>query len=51
MNLSGSPSRSVRAYVAWTLRHGLALWMVALGLAIPATVRTISLYVHLRSEI
>jgi predicted RND superfamily exporter protein len=51
MNLSGSPSRAVRAYVAWTLRHGLALWIVALGLAVPATARTVSLYVHLRSEI
>ena len=45
------PSPAVRAYVRWTLRHGRLLWLVALLLAIPATLRTVHLYVHLRSEI
>ena len=51
MKPAGGPSRGVRAYVNWTLRYGVALWVVALLVAIPATLRTISLYVHLRSEI
>jgi predicted RND superfamily exporter protein len=51
MNPPGTPSRAVRAYVEWSLRNGLVLWIVALALAIPATARTVHLYVHLRSEI
>jgi uncharacterized protein len=51
MNLSGSPTPTVRAYVRWTLRHGALLWIVALLLGVPATLRTVNLYVHLRSEI
>jgi predicted RND superfamily exporter protein len=35
----------------WTLRHGRLLWALAILLAIPAAVRTTSLYIHLRSEI
>jgi len=38
-------------FVRWTLRHGRALWAVALVLAIPASMRTAVLYRHLRSEI
>jgi len=49
--LRAAPSRTARAFVAWTLRHGRALWIVALVLAVPATLRTASLYAHLRSEI
>jgi len=45
------PSASVRAFVHWTLRHGRVLWMLALLLGVPATVRTANLYLHLRSEV
>ncbi len=45
------PSPWVRAYVSWTLRHGRVLWMLALLAGIPATYRTIDLYVHLRGEV
>jgi len=41
----------VRAFVLWTLRHGRWLWLIGLLAGVPATVRTIDLYVHLRSEI
>jgi hypothetical protein len=40
-----------RRYVAWTLRHGRALWILALLLAVPAAWRTASLYGNLRSEV
>jgi len=46
-----APTLRVRSYVAWTLRHGRALWVVALLLAVPATFRMVTLYAHLRSEI
>ena len=45
------PPRAVRAYVAFLLRHGALVWAVALLLAVPAAVRTVSLYAHLRSEL
>ena len=38
-------------YVRFIVRHGALLWGVALLLAIPATIRTVSLYVHLKSDI
>jgi predicted RND superfamily exporter protein len=41
----------VRAFVSWTLRHGPWLWLIALLAGVPATIRTVNLYVHLRSEI
>jgi len=47
----GGPGPRTRAFVAWTLRHGVALWAVALALAVPAAVRTASLYLHLRSDV
>jgi predicted RND superfamily exporter protein len=37
--------------VAWTIRHGWLLWLVAVLLGIPATSRTISLYRHLRGDV
>ena len=46
-----APSSAVRAFVHWTLRHGRLLWTVALLAAVPATFRTVSLYLHLRSEV
>jgi predicted RND superfamily exporter protein len=40
-----------RRFVAWTVRHGLVLWVAALLLAVPAAWRTAGLYAHLRSEL
>jgi predicted RND superfamily exporter protein len=37
--------------VAWTLRHGRALWLFAALLAVPAAWRTASLYQNLRSDV
>jgi predicted RND superfamily exporter protein len=52
MASSGStPSAAVRTFVQWTLRNGRLLWALAIVLAVPATVRTVSLYRHLRSEV
>jgi predicted RND superfamily exporter protein len=48
---TGAPSPAVRAFVLWTLRNGRLLWTLALLAAIPAAVRTVSLYLHLRSEV
>src|SRR5258708_34827885 len=48
---SRAPSPAVRAFVHWTLRHGRLLWTVALLAALPAAYRTITLYLHLRSEV
>ncbi len=47
----GAPSPAVRAFVLWTLRNGRLLWTLALLAAVPAAVRTASLYLHLRSEV
>ena len=41
----------MRAYVQWVLRHGRALWAIALVLGVLATVRTVQLYAHLRSDL
>lgn len=38
-------------YVAWVLRHGKIIWIIALLLAIPATARTAMLYAHLKSDV
>jgi predicted RND superfamily exporter protein len=46
-----SASPQVRAFVQWTLRHGRWLWLTALLAGVPATFRTVNLYVHLRSEV
>ncbi|WP_394847748.1 MMPL family transporter [Pendulispora brunnea] len=40
-----------RAAVAWTVRHGRMLWVIALLLAVPAVWRTANMYMHLRSEL
>ncbi len=42
---------TLERFVSWTLRHGRALWLVALLVAIPATIRTAGLYGHLRSDL
>jgi len=45
------PSARTRAFVAFTLRHARVLWLLALLAAIPALIRTVSVYRHLRSEL
>ena len=51
MSGAHEPGPGTRRYVAWALRWGWALWLVALVAAIPATWRTVWLYGHLRSEL
>jgi hypothetical protein len=51
MTRSNGPTTGTRAYVAWILRHGWLLWAVAILVAIPATIRTVSLYRHLKSDL
>ncbi|MEI9938227.1 MAG: MMPL family transporter [Pseudomonadota bacterium] len=45
------PSDRVRRYVAWAVRNGWWLWLVAGLLAIPAAVRTVQLYANLKSDV
>ncbi len=45
------PSPLTRRFVAWTLRRGRLLWVVALVIAVPATFRAASLYRNLRSDV
>ena len=51
MTRSEGPGPRTRAYVAWILRRGWLLWAIAVLIAIPATVRTVSLYAHLKSDL
>ena len=51
MDDGSRPSARARAFVAWTLKHGRALWIIALLLAVPATARTVMLYANLRTSI
>ncbi len=37
--------------VAWALRHGRLLGLLALLISVPATIRTAQLYLHLRSDL
>jgi uncharacterized protein len=46
-----APGPLTHRFVAWTLRHGRLLWALALLLAIPAALRTVSLYRNLRSDV
>ena len=46
-----APSDRVRRYVAWAVRNGWWLWLVAVLLAIPASVRTVQLYANLKSDV
>jgi hypothetical protein len=48
---SPAPGPLTRRFVAWTLRYGALLWVLALLVAIPASWRTATLYRHLRSDI
>ena len=52
--MSGSPigpSPAARAFVAWTLRWGRAVWIGVALLAAPALFRTAQLYAHLHTEL
>jgi hypothetical protein len=51
MTPASGPGALTRKYVAWTLRYGWVLWLVAVVLGVPATARTISLYGHLKSDL
>src|SRR5580698_7976342 len=51
MQGTSAPGPSTRAFVAWTLRHGRLLWCIAILFGAFATVRTVSLYRHLKSDI
>ncbi len=51
MSDPGAPGPRTRTFVDWTLRWGKWLWVGALVLALPATLRTAVLYTHLRSEL
>jgi predicted RND superfamily exporter protein len=46
-----TPGPRTRAFVDFTLRYGRWIWLAALLLAVPATWRTVQLYVHLKSEL
>ena len=48
---AAAPSDRVRRYVAWALQNGWWLWLVAVLVAIPASVRTVQLYAHLKSDV
>ena len=48
---TSGPGPGTRAFVDWTLRHGKLLWLLALALAVPSVLRTVSLYQHLKSDI
>jgi predicted RND superfamily exporter protein len=50
-SLNGGPGWRTRRFVRFTLVHGRRLWLVALLLALPATVALVRLYAHLTSEI
>jgi len=45
------PDDKSRKFVAWLLRHGRLLWILALLAAIPATWRTAVLYKNLHSDV
>jgi hypothetical protein len=51
MRRKAAPGLATRAYVSFTLRYGWLLWILAIGLAVPATIRTVSMYRHLKSDI
>jgi uncharacterized protein len=47
----GPPHETCRRLVAWLLRHGRALWLLALLAAVPATWCTLRLYANLHSDV
>ncbi len=44
-------SARLRRYVAWAVRNGKWLWALAALLALPALLRTVLLYAHLKSDV
>ncbi|HET7545250.1 MAG TPA: MMPL family transporter [Polyangiaceae bacterium] len=49
--LGAAPNDRVRRYVAWAVRNGWWLWLLAVLLAVPAAVRTVKLYANLKSDV
>jgi len=45
------PGERLRRYVAWAVRNGKILWLIAGLLALPALARTVMLYAHLKSDV
>ena len=48
---SPEPAPWATRFVRFAIRRGLALWLVALALAIPAAWRTAGLYLHLKTDV
>lgn len=46
-----APNQRVQRYVTWAIRNGIWLWALAVLLAVPAGIRTVQLYAHLKSDI
>jgi predicted RND superfamily exporter protein len=45
------PGPRCRAFVAWALRYGRIIWLVAIALAVPSALATVKLYLNLRSDL
>ncbi|HWZ88028.1 MAG TPA: hypothetical protein VNW92_04240, partial [Polyangiaceae bacterium] len=45
------PSDRLRRYVSWAISNGKWLWALAALLALPALLRTVMLYAHLKSDV
>jgi uncharacterized protein len=50
-SVASQPGPRSRAYVAFVLKHAKTIWFLALLVCVPATYRTVELYVHLKSDI
>lgn len=48
---TAEPGPRVRAFVRFVLRRGALIWILAIALAVPATMRAAGLYLRLRSDI
>ena len=50
-SVASKPGPRSRAYIAFVLKHAKGIWFLALLVCVPATYRTVELYVHLKSDI